>query len=816
MSVFDAFEPVEFEHQPAAAPPRYGFGSDALTAGFKAGKAGTDWGWNQSMYESDIRGAFRGGLSERGIHVAPYNEAFAINGRRLLAQGIDPGPELAKAVEGERRFWEAVAGERKRDPSFLKDYSDVSGPEDIRVAALNRRARDEGEANATYADSSGMGKAAWWLGNLGSGFRDPLTYLPLGGGLSKGATLGSTILKTAGREALINAGAQLAVEPLVRIDAANRGQDRTIKDTALDVGMAGVLGGVLGAADAGFDHYVLTREGLDATVAAIGQDNLTPDARAAVHVLDRLIDVREASPFEATPAGDKEHGRRLAIALTSLENDMPLPDLRTRLRSGSSMSAISSSIAGAGDEGIKARIRQFESGGNPNAKNPGAGQSASGLYQFIDSTALGLARQMGDERPKAEILASKNDPAFQERLMDQALSNYRETFERAGVEVTPGNLYLAHFLGPEKAIQVAMADRSMPIAELVGNKAVRANKALLEGKTVGDVVAEMDRRMAGVPDVKAVAAPRLREDLFLDEDVRIAAQRDFDADIPFRLETAPEPATLVQQEQLPTPEALEAGANLRSFAERYVEDRTGAMEPLDLVPVEPDLAGRIREATGIDVQGFTHSADSGAIRHWWKVHGPEGRRVPLDSRAMSLDDLQRIPEILSAPDNVTQGRSPSQQGRTPTVQFSKRIGDEYFYVEEIRQPSGRLAFKTFYVKVPRGGDAVAPPRTPEALAGTVTISETANERQPEIAQTAAINRIVDEGASDNFSDPAGADAKAQTESALHDLINDPDIAMAGDQMRFRFDEDGPEVDLRSALDRIAADEAAITAARNCL
>lgn len=84
------------------------------------------------------------------------------------------------------------------------------------------------------------------------------------------------------------------------------------------------------------------------------------------------------------------------------------------------------------------RTRHHESGGNDNADNPLS--SASGRYQFIDTTYNAYAKKLG-------LTGSKNDPINQELVMNAYTKDSADMLSRRGIEITDANLYLMHLLG---------------------------------------------------------------------------------------------------------------------------------------------------------------------------------------------------------------------------------------------------------------------------------------------------------------------------------------------------------------------------------
>lgn len=112
-------------------------------------------------------------------------------------------------------------------------------------------------------------------------------------------------------------------------------------------------------------------------------------------------------------------------------------------------------------------IKQAESGGNPNAKNPLS--SASGLFQFTDSTWRSAVDKWG--RSQGIKYSDKSNPQAQEMLMQKLVADNSRILKAKGIEPTDGNIYFAHFMGApaaSKAINMlgknAIAARSFPDA----------------------------------------------------------------------------------------------------------------------------------------------------------------------------------------------------------------------------------------------------------------------------------------------------------------------------------------------------------------
>lgn len=131
------------------------------------------------------------------------------------------------------------------------------------------------------------------------------------------------------------------------------------------------------------------------------------------------------------------------------------------------------------------QIIQAESGGNPNAQNPSS--SAGGLGQIIDSTWLSLIRQYKPDlaagKSQSDILALKTDPALNREMTGAYASQNAQALTNAGLSASPGNVYLAHFAGPQGAVNILKAAPDAQVSDVLGPSVIQANP-FLKGMTV--------------------------------------------------------------------------------------------------------------------------------------------------------------------------------------------------------------------------------------------------------------------------------------------------------------------------------------------
>ena len=176
--------------------------------------------------------------------------------------------------------------------------------------------------------------------------------------------------------------------------------------------------------------------------------------------------------------------------------------------------------------GYLVRTAMRESSMDPQAKS--ASSSATGLFQFVDQTWLGVMKRHGaehgfaryadaiqtdsrgrqhvpDAELKAEILALRKDPRIASLMAGELTGENRDVLEqRLGRSVSHGELYVAHFMGAEGAAGLIRNAERNPDASAAAlfPAAARANRSIFYGsdgqpRTVSEVYGRLTRENGG-------------------------------------------------------------------------------------------------------------------------------------------------------------------------------------------------------------------------------------------------------------------------------------------------------------------------------
>lgn len=139
-------------------------------------------------------------------------------------------------------------------------------------------------------------------------------------------------------------------------------------------------------------------------------------------------------------------------------------------------------------------IVQIESAGKPTIKAKTS--SATGLGQFLNGTWLSVVKRHRPDllqgRSQDDVLGLRKDPAISLEMLARFTE---DNIAIIGQGATDGDIYLAHFAGAGTAKKLFRADPDAPASSCFSAAAIRANRSILEGKSVGEVRAWAERKM---------------------------------------------------------------------------------------------------------------------------------------------------------------------------------------------------------------------------------------------------------------------------------------------------------------------------------
>lgn len=250
-------------------------------------------------------------------------------------------------------------------------------------------------------------------------------------------------------------------------------------------------------------------------------------------ILPRVAAARTAADLDAIIA-DGNKVIDAAPGLTAIQRDEAKRAARERVERAFDKSRPAEERArwlGTDSGSVADRIIQIESGGNPNARPRNAdGSLASSAYgpgQFTVGTWYQMLRKYRPElvagKGPKDVADLRSDPALAREMTEAYAAENARYLGARGHAATPGNVYLAHFLGPAGAAAVLGADPSTPVERVLDAGQIAANRSVLAGKTAGDVAAWAAAKMDGA---RAGRGERILSSIPYEDRVALASDAD--------------------------------------------------------------------------------------------------------------------------------------------------------------------------------------------------------------------------------------------------------------------------------------------------
>lgn len=894
---------------------------DQIIAALNAeGEKATDYVESPLTADSPLRTPVSGERIQGNKVYVPVQRSFAnpFSEGPSLTRDVNPIQNLYMGGDAaeQRQIWDAVRRVRARKPGFLNDFPD---PLSISATALRERQADQARASEVTSRATTLGKIGGFIGGAAGSVAslDPeavFGFFTGSVGEAAGKSVARQVLTHATEGAGLNAAASIVGVPAQAADAERMGQRMTPADVVHSVEQNVVAGAVLGGS------HVVVPEALKATGkvagAVVGKvaenlpsgvrdpivaasiragtvkdrqllyqfqrqrspysviDTSTPEERAAAHVVTRDVETQEQSPLHPSSAGD--NNQRLSAIAGALGVDLSPPEVPTP--APVQTPTVRDSQAG-GRKPASFADATIAAEGKP-IRNPAS--SADGYGQFTEGTWLSVAPHVADTKglSREQILQLRHDKTIAARATDYYAAQNSRYLRIRGLEDSPGNLSLAHFLGPADAAKVLKADPSMPVENIIDPRSFAANRKLLEGKSADELIAWAHKRIGA-----SVDHPPARPDAVPDEGF------DYSSPVPYTVETLRPDELPPTSAQAPTDEPFnpmlsdhllvwEAADGRRELIDggkrlahaRAQDDQTGISLPTvvlkeaDGIPEEMAmLVGKLKnvnlgttsleEAAGTlaDLPEIADALKSPQFRREIAAIAQlpydrfgdvvNGRLDPVAAAQIGEPtprfDSDPVKAIAALPDEQFRALGAALGVRRKFIDMraasrfldNKKLADvRAAYLETVGQgmevPHGETATLT------RPATAGGGPREPSGGEGRDLAAEAPDANLPSGGGPSLFDRAVTaRDQAEKFSDPAGPEAKEQTALIEHDLraeAEGPDEKAAypsGETEHlfdlpstgFRLSEEGERPQsLKDILEQVDADEAAAKALRDCL
>ncbi len=442
------------------------------------------------------------------IKTDAWNETA--NRRRALLEDmwnlLDDGSKQRVWQNRVRNGWasmeELVAAEAGRQAAASPDVARVWAGYPLSIDDFNRqidagRLADLEEAQAVLDQPGGAVTEFVGAGARAMTDQTSLMLLPFG--------IGGTAWRTIASEAVLGAAGEAAVLP--REFQVAEELDLPDPDPVTRIAAGAVLGGGLAAGIIGLGKGA---RALQARVEA-RRSSLSETIPEGV---DRIDHEAELEAAEGALRGDQTVQERLggSVGGGARAETPPEGTLGDILAEPATLNLPEADLP-YNEAAVLRAIIGVESGGVANAQNPNS--SARGLGQFISQTWLTMIQKYRPDimegRTPGQVLALRDDAALNAEMTAMYTRENFAYLRDRGLPTNPGELYLAHFMGPGGAAKALTVTPDTPISRIMSADAIAANAGIrFNGKTfrnftAGDLRAWARRKMSSAYDPNASA-----------------------------------------------------------------------------------------------------------------------------------------------------------------------------------------------------------------------------------------------------------------------------------------------------------------------
>ena len=133
--------------------------------------------------------------------------------------------------------------------------------------------------------------------------------------------------------------------------------------------------------------------------------------------------------------------------------------------------------------------------------------------------------------------------------------------------------------------------------------------------------------------------------------------------------------------------------------------KKGGPERLYMGTIPDSAANTIRDATGVDVSGYTAILPGDSVQHIFKNHGTDATERTRGQRAVTENDISLIPRVLSDPDSVSLSSETDVLGR-PVLLLTKRIGDTHITAQAVTDGRHALTTNSLWIQKEKNRPAI--------------------------------------------------------------------------------------------------------------
>ena len=303
------------------------------------------------------------------------------------------------------------------------------------------------------------------------------------------------------------------------------------------------------------------------------------------------------------------------------------------------------------EDAVLNSIVGVESGGNVSTANPNS--SALGLGQMISGTWMELVQKHRPDlligRTPNEVLALREDGKLSREMTRAYMRDNTARLKSSGLPAGPGEVYLAHFMGPSGAVRALQSPLDTPIStlmtpkEIAANANVRWNGRKFADFTAVDLRAWSNAKMRGGAAQRSVSAAPNTDGYTTSSGYtrqgQISAGEDFRIDVDYEVVDL---SSLIRASG-----DFQPRDRSRVSSDAWIAETAARLDPAQLMP--SPTADRGTPIVGPDNMIESGNGRFGAIERAYDYHPDRGQayRAQIETAGYSIPDGMDRPVLIA-------------------------------------------------------------------------------------------------------------------------------------------------------------------------
>ncbi len=137
---------------------------------------------------------------------------------------------------------------------------------------------------------------------------------------------------------------------------------------------------------------------------------------------------------------------------------------------------------------------------------------------------------------------------------------------------------------------------------------------------------------------------------------------------------------------------------IKDLVEFAIKSKNSINRKLEINVIDKKESELLKSKTGFNLLGYKRVIDKFGINHVIKNHGNKTEEANRGQIGIDIKDFELIPKIVKSENVIFAGKN---KAGVDCLLYEAKIGNTFFYIEEIRTGKKELCMQTLYKRKPK-------------------------------------------------------------------------------------------------------------------